>query len=316
MENSFDSQESGIAADDVHRYIEEQIYTLPGMHSAKDLATVLLSGSRATKTHTPTSDVDIEVLCPQPVYDELHSVALQAGIITSPKSFFVKRPETNWERYFGSEKGRTHFSVTALDQVSGHFDGYRDVWMWVWTNAKIIKDPSGQFQSIVESFEGYPQDILVKKLKYHWLLAGYWALDVYPLSSQENDTLLSASAGLLNSVAEHLKVCFLAEGKPFPYTEKLMRLAPYTRLGKTIVPMLQRAVDLVVGKEKSERELWERLEQAFEILTCYDVSEENRKIDDACAEALKAAGVCANWVEADYDNIDELLLGELGTAPD
>jgi len=316
MGNHFTPEHSGIALADVRRYIDEQVYTLPGVESAREVFTVLLTGSRATGTYSPTSDVDISVVCPQSVYEKTLSAALEAGIITTPKSFFAKRPETDWERYFGSDKGRTHFSVTSLDQVSNHFADYRDVWLWVWTTAKIIRDPNRQFQSIVDAFDGYPQDVLVRKIKYHWLLAGYWSIDVYPLSSHKDDTLHPAAMGLLNTVNELLKVCFLVEGKPFPYSEKLMRLAQTTRTGREARPILQKAVDQVLGREDGEKALWERLEEGFRILNCYDESEENRQLYDVLTAALRAAGVPPDWVEADYDNIDELLLGELGPVPD
>ena len=306
----------GISRDSLQRYIDEQIYTFPGLDRHREAVTILLTGSRATGTYTATSDVDLEVLCPQSVYDTAHRAALEAGLIRTPKSFFVKRPETDWGRYFGDEKGRPHFSVTSLRQVAENFASYRDVWLWVWTTSRVITDPGGQFGRIADGFQGYPHDVLVRKIKYHWLLAGYWSIDVFPLSSHADDMLLAAAAAILNTVNEHLRVFCLVEGRPFPYTEKLMRLAGTTALGREFLPMLQFTVDLVLGRAEAERPLWDRLEKAFEILNCYDLSEENRRLCDACMKAMVAAGVEPDWAEADYDNIDELLQGELGPAPE
>jgi hypothetical protein len=168
----------------------------------------------------------------------------------------------------------------------------------------------------VETFQGYPKDVLVRKIKYHWLLAGYWSIDVYPHSSHRDETLLPAAMGLLNTVNELLKVCFLVEGRPFPYTEKLMPLVRTTRLGREVGHILQRVVDLVLRRTDSEQALWEGLEEGFRVLNCYDESEENRHLQDAFEEALRSAGVPTDWVDADYNNIDELLLGELGPVPD
>lgn len=314
--NLFNPKSSGISTAEIQRYIEEQIYTLPGVEHPESRFTILLTGSRATGTYSDGSDVDINVLCPQPAYEKVHAAALQAGIVKTPKSFFAIVPKTDWQRYFGAEKHRPHFALTSLEQAKGHFAEYRDVWLWVWTTAKIITDPNGQFQNIANAFHGYPKTVLVQKLKYHWLLAGYYSIDVYPLSSEKDDTLLPAAMGLTSTAMELLKVCFLVEGNPFPYAEKLMRLALYTELGKKIVPTIQKAVELILGKVEGEKELWRRLNDAFDLLNSYDVSEEHRRMFDACCKAMRSAGVDPDWVEADYDNIDELLLGELGPIPD
>ena len=130
-----------------------------------------------------------------------------------------------------------------------------------------------------------------------------WSIDVFPLSSQADDSLLAAATAIVNTVNEHLRLCFLVEGKPFPYSEKLMRLVEDTELGRAVGSILGRPVDLVLGKAEPDRELWQRLEEAFEILNCYDLSEENRILHDAFANAMVSAGVEPDWVEADYDNI-------------
>lgn len=95
-----------------------------------------------------------------------------------------------------------------------------------------------------------------------------------------------------------------------------MRLVGDTKLGRTLGSILAQPVDLVLGKSEPDRELWQRLKEAFEILNCYDLSEKNRMLHDAFANAMISAGVEPDWVEADYDNIDELLLGELGVPPE
>jgi hypothetical protein len=46
-----------------------------------------------------------------------------------------------------------------------------------------------------------------------------------------------------------------------------------------------------------------------------DLPAEAKPMWEACTKAMIAAGVDPQWVEADYANIDELLLGELGPMP-
>ena len=305
-----------IDANVLERFVNELIYTLPGTCSHRDVFTLLITGSRAIGMHTPTSNVDIDVLCAQPVYESVQRASFEAGIIQSERSFWFVLRNGNWDQYFGKAMGRPHFSLTSLAKVEEHFRNYEDVPMWVWLNAKSVADPNEQFQRIRNSWHGYPPDVLVKKIKYHWLLAGYWEIDVYPHHHVSDDELLPASLALLNGVNETLRVFFLVEGKPFPYTEKLMRLAAsQTSLGKEFCPMLQRVVDMVLGKVGGSLGPWDRLRKAFRYLAVSSRSADCRRFIEACGKAMVAAGVEPAWVKADLDNIEELLMGELGPSP-
>lgn len=306
---------AGIDPNALSRYIREHIYTLPGTTRHRQAFTVLVTGSRAAGVHTPDSDVDIDVLCPEPVHESVQRASYEAGIVGGEASFFCVLKGDDWDRYFGRKMGRPHFSLTGLDRVEQHFRDCDDVWMWIWLNAKVIADPAQQFQRIVNGWDGYPADVLVRKIKYRWLLAAYWEVDVFPYHHCGDDEVLAASAAILNAVNELLRLFFLVEGRPFPYTEKLMHLAPSTVLGAELVPQLHDIVDLVVGKGMADLPVWDRLHRACELLCVSDKSEECRRLEDACAQAMVAAGVDAKWVEADYQNIDELLLGELGPMP-
>ncbi|MHC4591291.1 MAG: DUF4037 domain-containing protein [Planctomycetota bacterium] len=311
----WDPEAAGVDEAALCRFIDEQIYSLPGTDHHRDVFTVLLTGSRGAGIHTPESDVDIDVLCSPGVYESVHRASLKAGIIQGESSFMWTLKDDDWARYFGQKMGRPHFSLTSLDRVKEHFRDRDDVFMWIWTNAQAIADPNRQFQRICDAFEGYPAEVLVRKIKYHWLLFDYWDVDVYPYHHSRGDEMLAASLSLLNAVNELLRLFFLVDGRPFPYTEKLMRVAPMTTLGEQFVPMLRHVVDLALGMAGKDLGVWERLDKAHELLCVYDKSEECRRLTDACQKAMVGAGVCPQWVEADYGNIDELLLGELGPMP-
>lgn len=298
------------------RYIEEQIYSLPGTDRHREEFSIILTGSRAVGTHADDSDVDIDVICPQTVYDEVHRASLESGIITSPTSFWRPLREENWERYFGKERGKPHFTLQSLETIKEQFEKHEDVPLWIWTHARPIEDPEGQFREISESFRGYPKDTLIRKIKYHWLLAGYWAIDVFPLHPKPDEDLLAAVSALSNSICSLLRFFFLVECKPFPYTERLMRhAASDTELGRRFSPMLRKCADAIAGHTKLPGNVWSRLESVFDRLHCCDKSEDARRLSEACARAMITAGVERNWVEADYDNIDELLQGRLGVPP-
>ena len=75
-----DLEGTGVCPADLKRYVEQQIYALPGTDRHEETFTVLLTGSRATGTRRPRSDVDIDVLCPRAVYDRVHAASRKTGM--------------------------------------------------------------------------------------------------------------------------------------------------------------------------------------------------------------------------------------------
>jgi hypothetical protein len=305
-------EQAGIESDALWRYVEEQIYSLPD--APREALSIVLIGSRAAGAYSDGSDVDLAALCPQAVYEAMLRAAREAGVARAEHSFFHVPRDGDPKRYFGAERGNPHFSLIPIEAVERQFRDYDDVPLWLWTNAKILTDPGDQLRRVVEGFAGYPREVLVRKIKYRWLLAGYWEIDVTPHHPSCDEELLPAATAMVNAVNELLRVFFLVEGKPFPYPSKLMRLAAQTALGREFLPMLQRVVDLVVGRGCAELDPWERLDRAFTMLAMSS-DPHCRRLERACGRAMIAAGVDPAWVAADYDNIDELLLGRLGPVP-
>ncbi len=307
---------TGIDPAALERYVQEQVYSLPGTDRHRDAFSVLLTGSRGTDKYTPKSDVDIDVLCPQAVYEQVNAASLEAGIIKSPLSFFCILKGDDWDRYYGKAFGRPHFSLTSLEAAEGQIASYEDVPLWIWTNARVLSDPGGQFRKVRDQFDGYPQAVLDKKIKYRWMMAAYWEVDCYPYHhGEDSEALLPAGAAVLNAVNELLRFFFLVEGKPFPYAEQLLTHAEETSLGRRFCPLLREAAELAVGARAEDRPPWERLDRAIHILSCSGLSEQEAEFENACFQAMIDAGVDPEWVEADYQNIEELLLGWLGPLP-
>ena len=288
--------DTGIEPPALERYVEAQVYSLLGTDRHRDVFSIVLTGSRATGEYRPDSDVDVDVLCPQSVYDRVHAASREAGIIDSPRSFFRVLKGDTWSQYFGEAFGRPHFSLIPLERVSREIASCRDVPLWIWTKARILTDPGDQFRSIVETFDGYPPDVLYKKIKYRWMMSAY-------------------ATGILNAANELLRFFFLVEGEPFPYAGKLMTYARDTNLGRRFCPLLERIIGLVVGTDEQTLPTWERLDRAFEMFCCGDKSHEAAELQDAGAQAMIDAGVDPQWVKADFQNLEELLSGELGPPP-
>jgi len=120
---------------------------------------------------------------------------------------------------------------------------------------------------------------------------------------------------MLNSMNEQLRLFYLVEGKPYPYTEALTRHAGETALGRRFLPFIMETTELILAEPKSERAAWDRLDEAFRVMHCGDQSERSNEYFGAIDEAMVAAGVERAWVEFAYQNIDELFSGSLGPMP-
>jgi hypothetical protein len=299
--------------EDIRRYVDEQIFTLPGLENKEELI-VLLTGSRATGTNTDESDVDIDVLCPSKVYYSIQKEMLSAQKTNSVYNAFYKLPEHNWERYFGSKANRPHFSLLKFDDIRQRIEEYDDVHHWIWNNAKVIQDSHGRFRDLLSEYKSYPMGVLVNKIKYRWLLSLYWFIDGYPWHHKSDLELLPAGTAIFNGINELYRFFFLVEGKPYPYQEKLASFVRQTSLGAKYIDYLTNIVEMVIGAD-GNMEPWKRLDKAVEMLCCSDRSIVLEKMEKECSEAMIKIGVDPSWVAADYDNIDELLMGKLGVAP-
>jgi hypothetical protein len=311
------SNETGVDERDLQRYIEEQIYTLPGTDNHRDAFTVLLTGSRAIGAYRNDSDIDIDVLCSETTFRTVHAASLKADIVQSRAGFFSALPstDTNWGRYFGSDKGAPHFSITPLENVKKQYAEFESPAIWIWNSAKVINDPNRQFQCIRDDFHGYPQEDLVRQVKYHWLMCWYWAINAYPFHHHDDAELSVATAAVVNAIHEMQKVFFLVEGRSYPYTEKLPVYVPETSLGRQFGPLLQSWVDRVVGKIDSDLPVWERLDKVNGQMLDDEGDPQTHALEEACVAAILSVGVDETWMNNYYSNIHELLYGELGPAP-
>ena len=309
-----DLEGTGLSPEAMRQYIRRYIYALPGTDRAEEAFSILLTGSRATGHHSDDSDVDVDVLCPQEVYDAVLSACLEHGLIKSAgTSFFNSGPEA--VEMFGGGIGFPHFSLVPLEHIAARIEGHDDVTMWIYGHARVLTDPGRRFAAIAAGTRSYPPEVLVRKLKYHYLLEMYWSIDVTPHHHSRRDELLAAAAGMLNSMNEQLRLFYLVEGKPYPYTEALTRHAGETALGRRFLAFLIETTELILGARGSQRDAWDRLDEAFHVMHCGDESERSNEYFDAIDEAMVAAGVEREWVAGGYQNIDELLLGRLGPVP-
>ena len=79
---------TGVDPEALERYIAEQIYTVVGTERHREQFSVLLTGRRAAGTFAPSSDVDIDVVCPRTAFDSVVRASFEAGIIPTDRTFF------------------------------------------------------------------------------------------------------------------------------------------------------------------------------------------------------------------------------------
>jgi hypothetical protein len=305
----------GISWGDLEKYIEDNIYTLPGIFDHREKLTILLTGSRAIGRYSENSDVDIDIVCPRNSYNQIQAEMFKRNLTGNIHNAFYRLPEVGWDKYFGERTGQPHFTITPIDIIEKDINEYQDTALWIWTNALIIQDPNNQFKNIINKFDGYPEDILKQKIKYRYLLASYWLIDGYPHNHSKNEELFSAVLSLINGIHELYRFFFIIEGKPYPYSEKLPSFVAETKLGKRFKPFLDKIFNMTIGLEQGDKNVWERLDKAIELILYGNISRESVEFFDACDEAVIEAGIDEAWVKSGYDNVDELLRGELGPIP-
>lgn len=310
------TRDIGVKVEALEKFIEEQIYTLPGIEDHKNKLTVVLTGSRAIGTYSEESDVDIDVICSNEDFYKIQNEMVKLGRTSSVNQSFYNFLEEDFERYFGEGIDRPHFSITPIDTIKRQIENYEDIPLWIWTSCLILKDPNNQFKNIVDNFKGYPKDILIKKIKHRYLLSCYWLIDGYPQHHNRKEDMLMASLSILNGIHELYRLFYLLDGKPYPYSEKLALYVENTKLGKLFKGFLEDIIDLVMGNSNyKDIEVWNRLDNAIERMLYGDVSKEAEYLADECDKALIEAGIDETWVQDGYDNVDELLQGFLGPTP-
>lgn len=305
----------GVQWTDLQKFIEDIIYTLPGIKNHKEKLTVLLTGSRAIGTYSKNSDVDIDVICTKETYNLIQKEMFDKGLTPNINQSFYYLPENDWDIYFGKDVAQPHFTITPIDIIEKQFRKYDDIPLWIWSNALIINDPNNQFEKIVSSFKSYPENILKTKVKYRYMLLSYWLIDGYPHHHSRNEEMFIASMSILNGIHELYRFFYLVEGKPYPYSEKLSLYVDRTKLGKRFRPFLDKITNLVLGHEVTEMDVWKRFDKAIELILYGDESPESNELYEACDKAMIDIGIDEKWVESGYDNIDELLHGDLGPVP-
>ena len=293
-----------ITVETIKKFVVNEIFVMPELSEYRNDLNVYLTGSRATGEYSDDSDIDLDMICPQDIFDKIQGNFLKSGKTYSVKAAFYSLDSVDYQAYFG-DIGIPHFSILPQEKILRKLQNFDEVQMWIWGNAKLIIDNaiSSVFSAKLFSF---PQDILITKLKKYYMEYLYNIIDAYPSHDNSDEMKHIAAWSVYSALLSLYRFSFLAENQPFPYTEKLITHVKTTKIYRECENIFREIYDLLenIGGEDA----WDRLEKCRSML-CYDnVYESSEKIGELMDNALLEAGCEEEWVEAGYDNIDDYLL--------
>jgi len=282
--------------DRAREYAQQIALCHPALKEVREKVGLVLAGSRAVGYHVPSSDYDFLALCDRDTYTD---IARLAGVDHEATRIDLAVDKEQIKQRFGVEVDIAVYEGRRVERALGE---YRDVVLWIWTNAKILSDPLNRIQTLQESVTGYPRDVLERKLRAHYLMDFH--LSVHGITYRyESQNVFSVVHALASKIAEFCRLCCLLDGKPFPYEKWLLRACQETTTGAKLSPFLVRALgnvtrlgdDLVASSELVRQAVYTLDTEACDILE----------------EALVSWGIEKGWVENAYGCLGDVLFEQL-----
>jgi hypothetical protein len=210
--------------DQLLRFINERLFKYPELAECRDKLSIVLAGSRSANYNVASSDYDLLGLCDAATYARILQLA---GRSPSVSGIDISVDRDAVKQQYDLE---VDIAIYEIRRIQRAFRAYNDVILWIWTNAKIILDPSRAVTDLQSSFRGYPKGIAEKKLKKHFLKDFH--LSVHALTYRpESQNVFSVLHAMTSKIAEMGKICCLLDDKPFPYEKWLLRACAETRIG-------------------------------------------------------------------------------------
>jgi predicted nucleotidyltransferase len=282
--------------DRAREYAQEIVLCHPALKGVREKVGLVLAGSRAVGYHVPSSDYDFLALCDRGTYTD---IARLAGVDREVTRINLAVDKEQIKQRFRIEVDIAVYESKRVERALGD---YNDVVLWIWTNAKVLFDPTNRIQTLQKGVTGYPRDVLERKLKAHYLMDFH--LSVHGITYRyESQNVFSVVHALASKIAEFCRLCCLLDGKPFPYEKWLLRACQETASGAKLSPFLVHALgnvtrlgdDLVASAELVRQAVYALDTEACDILE----------------EALVSWGIGKEWVENAYGCLDDVLFEQL-----
>jgi hypothetical protein len=267
------------------RFIKERLFQYPELAECQDNLSIVLAGSRAIGYCTPVSDYDLLGLCDGPTYAR---VLKRTGRDSSVAGIDISVARDEAKQLLDRE---VDVAIYEVDRIQRAFHEYNDVVLWIWTNAKVITDPCHIVSELQASFQGYPKEILEKKLKQHFLRDLH--LSVHGLTYiPESQNLFAVLNTMTSKISEMCKICCLLEGKPFPYEKWLLRASAETRIGKRLISIFEQVLTTLSRLNNDLMGNWAEVRTAIDAI--------DTEACDIIEAALVSWGIDRSWLEHSY----------------
>lgn len=264
------------AADEVtvllESYLRERVRPHPILNRYLPDAAVWATGAAAVGLWDENTDFDLRLLLPDEEHNQLASALREARLWDPARDFRLRLEDREPFRRFPGARIR----ILSSSQLRQEFHYDLPVALWTHTHLKMLQDPLGALET--QRREGQEQfaDALPSLRCEHYYRFREARSGMIPrIVPRRLNTVLAIKRG--EAVREALRLCFLADGKPYPYDTLLEAMAEReTTCGSGIVT----AVRALISAREAQT-----LERAGKVLR------------DRVAFALQQGGVKEAWLE-------------------
>jgi hypothetical protein len=279
------------------RYIRDALYTHPVLADTRAKIGLALAGSRAAGYHVPSSDYDLLGVCDDGTFARMGE---RAGRASSARSVHILPDKEEVRRRFGIEVDVDLYPASRVRDAIG---AYNDVVLWIWTHAQVIVDPDHAIAGLKRAIRPYPQDVLERKIKAHFLRD--FDLSVHGITYRPgSQNLFSVVHALGAKIAEYCRICCLLDGQPYPYDKWLLRASEGTRTGAQLAPIFGRVLATLTHLDNDLEQSWPAVRKAIDAL--------DTEACDILEEAMVTWGIDRAWIDNAYHLLDDTLYGSLG----
>jgi predicted nucleotidyltransferase len=276
----------------IQKYAQEIVLSHPLLKESQTKLGIVLAGSRSVGYDVPSSDYDFLAVCEGETFKE---IAKLAGKKQDIKGIDIPLDKDSVKRKFGIE---VDIAVYNTNRIAQAFKEYKDIVIWIWTNATIVVDPSGCVSALQKSFKGYPRDVLEPKLKKHFL--NDFHLSVHGITYRyESQNIFSVVYTLASKVAEFCRLCCLLDESHFPYEKWLLKECEKTTTGQKISSLLEKVINSVTRLEGDLEKNSGLVEKAVYVL--------DTEVCDIVENTLVSWGIERKWVENAYGCLEDVI---------